>query len=132
MKLKTLILIMALLSLVWGTGFLLLPVQVWSLYGITLNVDGIYMARELGTIFFMLGVILWFSRNDPGSQSLRAIVLGLSLGNLIGFFVSLIGQLSAGISALGWVAVASYLLFTLGFGYYLVKPTSVITTASKV
>ena len=55
MKLSTLIFIMAVFSLVWGAGFLLLPVQVWSLYGVELDLGGIYMARELGTVFFMLG-----------------------------------------------------------------------------
>lgn len=126
MKLSTLILIMAILSLVWGAGFLLLPVQIWSLYGIDLDSGGIYMARQLGTVFFMLGAILWFTRSDPSSQSLRGIVIGLFIGNVIGFIVSLTGQLSAGISALGWVAVATYFLFALGFGYHLVKPMSVI------
>ena len=126
MKLSTLILIMAILSLVWGAGFLLLPVQIWSLYGIDLDSGGIYMARQLGTVFFMLGAILWFTRSDPSSQSLRGIVIGLFIGNVIGFIVSLTGQLSAGISALGWVAVATYFLFALGFGYHLVKPMGVI------
>jgi hypothetical protein len=124
MKLKTLIVIMSLFSLVWGAGFLLLPVQLWSLYGVALDSQGIYMARMLGVVFFMLGLILWFARNDPGSQSSRAIVLGLFAGNLIGFVVSLVGQLSSGISALGWMGVASYLLLGLGFGYYLLKPAS--------
>jgi hypothetical protein len=86
------------------------------LYGIALDSGGNYMLRELGTVFFMLGLILWLARNDPGSQSFRAIVIGLFVGNLI-------GQFSAGVSALGWVDVASYLLLALGFGYYLIKPT---------
>lgn len=126
MKLSTLILIMTILSLVWGAGFLLLPVQIWSLYGIDLDSGGIYMARQLGTVFFMLGAILWFTRSEPSSQSLRGIVIGLFIGNVIGFIVSLVGQLSAGISALGWVAVATYFLLALGFGYHLVKPMGVI------
>ena len=122
MKLKTLIVIMALLCLVWGAGFLLLPVQMWSLYGIDLDAAGIYIARELGSVFFMLGLILWFARNDPGSQSLRAIVIGLCLGNLIGFIVTTIGQLTTEVSALGWVGAGMWLMLALGFGYYLLNP----------
>jgi xanthine/uracil permease len=117
-----LILVMGLFCLVWGAGFLLLPVQMWSLYGVPLDSQGVYMARMLGVVFFMLGLILWFARNDPGSQSSRAIVLGLFAGNLVGFIVALVGQLSAGISALGWLGVASYLFLGLGFGYFLLKP----------
>ena len=121
MKLNTLILIMALLSLFWGAGFILLPGLMWSMYGLTLNSSGIYISRELGTIFFMLGVILWFARNAPGSQALRAIVLGLFIGNALGFIVTMIGQFSSGVNAMGWVGAVLYLLLALGFGYYTIK-----------
>jgi hypothetical protein len=123
MKLRTLILIMALLCLVWGMGFLLFPLPFWALYGLTLDEGGVYMARQLGVVFGMLGLILWLARHDPGSIALRGIVLGLCAGNVLGFVVALYGQLTAGISALGWLGVATYLLLALGFGYYLVKPT---------
>jgi hypothetical protein len=123
MKLNTLILIMALLSLLWGAGFILLPEPMWSMYGLTLDSNGIYVSRELGTIFFMLGVILWFARNAPGSQALRAIVLGLFIGNALGFIVTLIGQFSSGVNAMGWVGAVLYLLLALGFGYYALKPS---------
>jgi hypothetical protein len=132
MNLKTLIIIMGVFCLVWGAGFLLFPAQLWALYGVQLDSGGVYMARMLGTVFFMLGVILWFARDDPGSQSLRAIVLGLFVGNSIGFVVSLVGQLSSGITALGWMAVAAYLLLALGFEYYLIKPGSTVVSAKQL
>jgi len=124
MKLNTLIIIMALLSLLWGAGFILLPGPMWSMYGLTLDSSGTYVSRELGTIFFMLGVILWFARNAPGSQALRAIVLGLFIGNALGFVVTLIGQFSSGVNAMGWVGAMLYLLLALGFGYYALKAPS--------
>lgn len=118
MKLKTLILIMALLSLLWGVGFLLLPGPMWSMYGLILDDNGVYVSRELGAVFFMLGLILWFVRNDPSAQSIRAITLGLFIGNALGFVVTLIGQFSAEVNAMGWVGIVMYLLLALGFGYY--------------
>jgi hypothetical protein len=121
-KLRILLIIMAIFSLVWGAGFLLLPEQMWSLYGIALDSGGVYMARELGTVFLMLGVIVWMAKNDLGSPAMRAIVLGLFVGNTVGFIVSLVGQLSGVVTALGWVAVAAYLLLALGFGYYVINP----------
>ena len=121
MKLNILLLIMALFSLIWGAGFILVPVVALSLYGLSLNAGGVYISRELGTVFFMLGMILWFARKDPGSQALHGIVLGLFVGNAIGFVVTLIGQLSTEVSVLGWVGVLAYFLLALGFGYYLIK-----------
>ena len=122
MILKTLISIMAILCLIWGAGFILLPLFFWSLYGLTLDVDGVYMSRQLGVVFFMLGMILWLARKVQDPVALRAIAAGLFIGNTIGFVVALIGQFSAGISVLGWVGVVSYFLLALGFGYYLMKP----------
>jgi hypothetical protein len=122
MKLKTLILIMAIFCLIWGAGFILLPLFFWSLYGLTLDVGGVYMSRQLGVVFFMLGMILWLARKVQDPVALRAITIGLFIGNTLGFVVALIGQFSAGISFLGWVGVVSYFLLALCFGYYLAKP----------
>ena len=59
---------------------------------------------------------------------MRAITTGLFIGNVIGFIASLIGQFTAGITLLGWVAVVAYLLLALGFGYFLLKPAGMSTT----
>jgi hypothetical protein len=121
MKLNTLISIMAVLSLVWGAGFLLVPTFFWSLYGLDLDAGGVYMSRQLGVIFFTLGLLLWLARKDSSPVAQRAIVTGLFFGNAVGFVVALFGQFSAGISELGWLGAASYLLLAVGFGYYMVK-----------
>lgn len=121
MKLNTLILILALLSLLWGAGFILLPGPMWFMYGLVLDSNGIYISRELGTIFFMLGVILWFTRNIADSKTQRALALGLFIGNVLGFIVTLIGQFSTGVNAMGWVGAVLYLLLALGFGYFALK-----------
>ena len=121
MKLKTLILIMALLSLLWGAGFILLPGLMWSMYGLTLDSSGIYVSRELGAIFFTLGTILWLTRSNLGLQAQRAMATGLFIGNLLGFVVTLIGQFSSGVNAMGWVGAVLYLLLAFGFGYYALK-----------
>ena len=107
MKLNTLVVIMALLSLIWGAGFILVPTFFWSLYGLALDAGGVYMSRQLGVVFFMLGMILWLARNVQDPVALWAIAAGLFIGNTIGFVVALIGQFSAGISVLGWVGVVS-------------------------
>ncbi len=121
MKVKTLIIIMALLSLIWGIGFILMPKFFWSLYGLSLDTGGVYMSRQLGVVFFILGLVLWLARNTQEALAVRAISLGLFVGNILGFVVALIGQFSAGISLLGWVGVACYLLLAAGFGVFLLR-----------
>jgi hypothetical protein len=122
MKLNTLIGIMALLSLIWGAGFMLVPMLFWSLYGLALDVGGVYMSRQLGVVFLMLGLILWLARKEKSPLTLQAMTIGLFSGNALGFVVALIGQFSARISMLGWVGIVTYFLLAFGFGYYLVRP----------
>jgi hypothetical protein len=48
----------------------------------------------------------------------QSIVLAGLIGDLIGFFVALQGQMSGDINALGWSTVFIYGLFALGFAYF--------------
>jgi hypothetical protein len=121
-KLNTLILVMAVLSLVWGAGFLVVPAFFWSLYGLELDAGGVYIARMLGVIFFTLGLVLWLVRKELSPAALRLVGAGLFAGCALGFVVVLVGQFSADISAMGWVGAASFLFLAVGFGWHALKP----------
>jgi hypothetical protein len=129
MKLNTLILIMAVLSLVWGAGFLLVPAYFWSLYGLELDAGGVYIARMLGVIFFTLGLVLWLVRKELSPAAQRLVGAGLFIGNSLGFAVVLLGQFSADISAMGWVGAVSYLFLAVGFGWYALRPARKLPAA---
>ena len=123
MKLSTLMVIKAIVCLVFGILFLLVPAPLMSLYGVTLDPGGAFVARLYGAALFGNLMLTWFAREDPGSEALRASVLALFVYDAIGFIVALVARLSGVINPLGWSVVALYLLLTLGFGYFqFVKP----------
>ena len=124
MKLSYLMAVKAVICVVFGIGFVLIPGPMLSLYGVTLNPGGTMMTQLFGAAFILLSILLWFARNAPGSDvALRAIVLAVVVGDTIGFIVALLAQLSGATNALGWVTVVLYLLLALGFGYFqFVKP----------
>ena len=67
----------------------------------------------------------WFARDAGESKARRGIVIALFVGDVLGFIVALLGQLSGVLNALGWSTVALYLLFALGYGYFqFVKPSA--------
>jgi hypothetical protein len=70
--------------------------------------------------------LLWFARNAARSEiALRALVLAITIGDTLGFVITLLAQLGGLANALGWVTVALYLLLALGFGYFqFVKPSA--------
>lgn len=117
-KLSQLMIIKALITLVFGFGFVLVPKAVMSLYGVTLDPAGAMMAQFVGAAFLLLSIVLWLARNAPYSEvTLRAFVLAIVIGDTIGFIVALLAQLSGVPNALGWLNVALWLLLALGFGY---------------
>ncbi|MBN2410541.1 hypothetical protein JXQ31_02540 [candidate division KSB1 bacterium] len=125
MKLSVLMLIKAIIVFVFGIVFVLIPRNVMSFYGMTLQQDGALMTQFFGASFILLGIVLWAgrkaSRNDV---ALKAIVLAVTVGDLIGFIVALLGQLRGVMNVFGWGNVALYLILALAFGYFLfTKPT---------
>jgi uncharacterized membrane protein YfcA len=121
MKLRTLMVIKSVITMVFGIGFVVIPVRVLSFYGVTLDPAGAYMTRLFGAAFIVIGLLLWYARKDAGSPALKAIVLGVFIGDLIGFVIALQAQLLGIVKGLGWLTVAIYFLLALGFGYFLLK-----------
>ena len=118
MKLKTMLVIKAIVCLIFGILFLAVPAKLMSFYGITLQEGGIFAARLYGATLFGNLLLTWNARNDPGSQSLRSIVLALFVYDAIALIVALGAQLSGLMNSLGWMVVGLYLVLTLGFGYF--------------
>lgn len=120
MKLKTLLVIKAVICLCLGLPILFVPGFVYSIFGITLAVGGIFAAREYGASLLGNLMLTWFARNSQESDARWAIVLALFVYDAIGFIISLIAVLAGTLNPLGWVVVAIYLFLALGFGYFLI------------
>ena len=119
MKLKTLLIIKAIVCLCLGIPILVVPNFVYSIFGATLAAGGVFAAREYGASMMGNLMLTWFARNSQESEARWAIVLALFVYDALGFVVSLIAILSGAINPLGWLVVALYLLLALGFGYFL-------------
>jgi hypothetical protein len=126
MKLSSLMAIKAVICIVFGIGFLLVPAPLFSLYGVTLTPGTSAIVQLFGAAFVLLSVMLWLARNAPGSEvALKAFVLAVFVGDTIGLVVALLAQLSGAMNSLGWMIVVLYLLLALGFGYFqFVKPAA--------
>jgi len=118
MKLKTLFIITAIIAVVFGIVFAIIPTNVYSLYGIEADAVLNYMGQLLGATLIAIGLIAWQSRNAADSDARKAIILSFFIADGIGFVIALIGQLNNVVNALGWSTVAIYFLLSLGFGYF--------------
>ena len=118
MKLEVLFIITATIAIVFGVVFVIIPTQVYSLYGIETDAGLNYMGQLFGAALIAIGLISWHSRNAADSDARKAIILSIFIADGIGFVVALIGQLNNVVNALGWLTVVIYLLLTIGFGYF--------------
>lgn len=126
MKLKQLMIIKAIVCIVFGIPMLLIPVKLMALYGLSLDSDGIVMARLYGAALFGNFLLTWFCRNDAGSLSLRAAILYLFIYDAINFIVTLTATITGIMNIIGISAVIIYLFFAIGYGYFqLVKRPAV-------
>jgi len=122
MKFKTLMIIKAVVCISLGIPILVVPKFFYSLFGMILPGNSIYPALEYGASLIGNFLLTWFARNAEESKARRAIILGMTVYNTIGFLVTLIFVIIGGMNYLGWGPVAIYLFFAIGFGYFLVKP----------
>ena len=124
MKIKTLLIISAIILVVFGLAFAILPGQLLELYGNPVDAPMKYLGQLFGAALIALAVLTWAARNSPDNEARRAIALALFLGHGVGFVVALIGQLGEVVNALGWFTVAIYFFISIGFGYFRFVKTS--------
>lgn len=121
MNFKTLMIIKAVVCLTLGVPILLAPEFVYNLFGTTLSPGGVFAAREYGAALIGTLMITWFARKALISVERWSITLGLCVYDAIGFVITLIATISGVLGPLGWFAVALYLFFAVGYGYFLVS-----------
>jgi hypothetical protein len=118
MNLKRLFVAGAVLSVLFGLGFVLDPQLVIEQHGMTANDGFRMMMRPMGGALLGYGMIFWWVRNAQASAALRAILRGSFLFHLIAFGGTAYGLATGVMNAMGWGPVLIHLGLALGFGYY--------------
>ncbi len=117
MKLKTLLVLNAVIGAVSALTAILFGEKVLSMYGVDSNPAASLMGQysALGTI--AMALVAWFARNVEDMKAQRAIILAFLITNVLGVIISLSGIIS-GVMKDGWPVVGIYLLFALGYAYF--------------
>jgi hypothetical protein len=117
MTIKTFFTIIAVLALVHGVGFVLVPEQVAAGYGMATSASTVLMARLFGAALLGLGLIFWFAR-DGSPESARSVLIATIIGNTAGLFVVVMGTIAGTLNSMGWVAALIYLFGAAGSAYF--------------
>jgi hypothetical protein len=119
MTLKSYFSIFAVLSVLFGIGFVLAPDQVLINYGVESSPAIALMSRLFGGTLLALAVILWSARDFHDRTAVRAVLIGLGVSDVVNLVVALVAVTSGTVNALGWSTVLIYLCGALGAGYFL-------------
>src|SRR6202035_5767941 len=124
MTIRTFFTILAVLSFLFGVGFVLAPDQVLANYGIEHSPALALLGRLFGGALLALGVILWLARDFREEAAVRAVLVSTLVGGIVNLVVAIVGTLAGTTNALGWSTVLIYLLAAVGSGYFLMERTS--------
>ena len=119
MTIKTFFAIFAVLSVLFGIGFVLAPGQVLSNYGVENSPTVALMSRLFGGTLLAMAVILWSARDFQDESAVRAVLIGLGVSGAVNLIVAILATTSGTINALGWTTVLIYLCGVIGAGYFL-------------
>lgn len=118
MKLKTLLVINAVVFGVSGICAVLKPAIVCSLYGVDINPEVLMMSQYAGLGSIAVALVSWFSRKIKNSRALRGILLALLITYSVGAIISVQNTIS-GVIAFGWPVIVLYSVFGIGYTYFL-------------
>ena len=114
---KYLFMFQALVDVLFGIPLVLATGTILSLYGMSTDRTGTFLAQWLGATFIVLAWISWFARNWPDGEPRRVLIRGAFGASVIGLVVSLIFQLGPGANTTTWVFVVLPAIFVVGWGY---------------
>jgi hypothetical protein len=119
MRLSGFLTFASVLALLFGLGFLFAPAAVLAQYGVEGTATIVLMTRFFAAALLQIGVLLWIGRRIEDPPARRMIVVSGFVGSIIGGAVALAGVLAHTVNTLGWSSVAIYVIFVLGYGYFL-------------
>ncbi len=124
-RLRNLLIVHAIVVLVLAAGLLLAPKTILNLFGLTAgtavkpSASMNLLGQLLGAALIVPGLLSWFAGTmEEGAQ--RWVAISLLIFNAVGFGVSFfVGMLPKVMSPAGWILVVLFLLFAVGFAYFL-------------
>ncbi len=119
MSAKTFLTINAVLAILYGLGFVLLPASSLAVYGVAPEPHVILNLQFFGSAILGLGVILWFARDFRDWDAVRGVLIANVVADVVGVLVNLWGTFQGLLNAMAWSSTVVYVLLLAGSIYCL-------------
>jgi len=122
MRRKLFLIIAAILAGFFGAHMLLMPAKMLGNMATSNTVEMQYVLQWGGTMLLSIALINFLSRNDPGSQALRAVMIGNIFMHVIALVVDVYDYNIHFIQPVGLISGAVvHGLLIAGFTYYTIR-----------
>ncbi len=111
--------IAAIVTILYGIGFVLIPANLVALYGVKPEPNVVLNIQFFGAALIGLGVIFWFARDFRDWAAVRGVLIGAVVGDVIGVLVNIWGTMRGLMNGLAWSSTIVYVLLLLGALYCL-------------
>lgn len=108
MSTKTYMTIGAIVALVFGVGFLVMPSMVMGMYGVASTAELTVAYRYFGVALVTVFALAWPLRSIEDLAVLRPLLMGHAAADLVGLAVSIWAVTSGALNALGWLNALVY------------------------
>ncbi len=118
-KFKRFLAIAAIVTLFNGLLYTLASDLALPTYNLTPTPAAVLGFRLFGAALLTFGLILWFLRELREWIAIRGLLIGASVGNIVGLIVSAQATISGVMNGSGWLFVATYGILLLCYVYSL-------------
>jgi len=119
MKFKHFVLLNSLVVFLFGTAFMLRPLDIMALYGVVQSGWGVTGLLAVTLIGF--GLVLSSIAFAVPEERSKPVSVALLLANLLALAISLAQAQAIWNTRMGWATASVYFVFVVGYGYLVVK-----------
>jgi ABC-type Fe3+-siderophore transport system permease subunit len=116
---RSLLTITAVVAILYGLAFLLVPDTINALYGVPSAPHIALYTRFFGSALLGFGVINWFAKDFRSWDAIRGILTGIVVTTAVGGLIALFAVLTGLSNAMTWTSVLVYALLLAGAVYLL-------------
>jgi uncharacterized membrane protein YfcA len=112
--------IAAVVAILYGIAFVLIPGVLADMYGLKPGQpNAILNAQFFGSALLTIGVISWFARDFKEWAAVRGVLIGAVVGDVVGGVINIWASTHGLFNSFGWSSVIVYALLLLGALYCL-------------
>jgi len=123
MSYKVLFVLNALIALVFGLAFLVVPTMALQQFEVDEYASTKLVLQFFGTGLLAIGLLAWFAKNVSDAGIQKGMGIAMLIGSLAGLVMSVVGAANGLIRNFSWLPMVIYAVFALGYGFLLfLKP----------